>query len=283
MDRLRSRLRQFNRFRWIEKSRIVREGGGLADFPTRAHFVFLQPTDTHTYDLLEPGVLASDVAALFNVPDKVVLDYFEELRTDRGLLSEIAGRSRGHFNSKAFRPLGRWMIAYAALRIRRPALAVEVGTHHGRGTAVLLRALERNGSQGHAGTLITVDIDPDAGFLVGKEKLNIERVIGASPGAVASATAGRPVGFLLSDSTPDPAMVSAEYEAALANMDAPLVLMQNGAWNTCLLDITEREGGRSTVLVERGRNHVIWGREVHLGIIGTGASPIKEAVRDAAP
>jgi hypothetical protein len=61
---------------------------------------------------------------------------------------------------------GRRAAWYAVVRALRPAVVVESGVHDGLGSAVVLRALERNAEEGHDGSLIGIDIDPSSGWLV---------------------------------------------------------------------------------------------------------------------
>ena len=52
------------------------------------------------------------------------------------------------------------------MRISKPRLVVETGIHDGLGSAVLLRALERNAAEGYPGHLMSFDTNPTAGWLV---------------------------------------------------------------------------------------------------------------------
>ena len=268
-------LRPLNRIRWVSKSRAVRTGlrgsthRSELRLPGLARYVLWDPeVSTFSYDVRNRQELAAAVAGLMDCTDAVVGGLFDELLEDRELADEIRLATRWHPESKRLPPLGRHLLAYACLRLRRPRLAVEVGAKHGLGSLVLLRALEKNGAEGSQGILLSVDIDPTAGWMVSKRRVGWEFSVGASADVLSSAVAGRPVGFLLSDSVPDPAVTRHEFDVALAHMEAPLVLMQNGSWNSCTRDIATEFGGRLSTVVERPAAHWYPGRQVDMALLG---------------
>ncbi|MDQ3879539.1 MAG: class I SAM-dependent methyltransferase [Chloroflexota bacterium] len=80
---------------------------------------------------------------------------FSEIEADGELIAELTERYR------RVRPewadsfdAGRFKILYALLRLARPTTVVETGVHDGLSTAIMLRALDRNG----AGSLTSIDL-----------------------------------------------------------------------------------------------------------------------------
>ena len=97
---------------------------------------------------------------------------------------------------------GRFL--YSLVRLLRPELAVEIGTHHGISTLWIARALEDNGS----GRLLALDLfeDPPAGEVQAtleraglSHRVELVRGPSVSVGAKACRRAGRPIDFLFID------------------------------------------------------------------------------------
>jgi Methyltransferase domain len=118
-----------------------------------------------TYDIANEAELAQVVAAALNTELTTVARYLEELRQDERLRSELGAKIRGHGRGRAVH-FGRRAGWYAAVRVVRPRTVVETGIHDGLGSSVLLRALERNASEGAEGRLMSFDILPTVGWLV---------------------------------------------------------------------------------------------------------------------
>jgi predicted O-methyltransferase YrrM len=84
----------------------------------------------------------------------------------------VRAATRGHWWwTKPEPPFGKRVGWYALVRALRPQRIVEVGVHDGLGATLLLRALERNEQDGHQGRLVSFDINPTAGWLVGRHPL----------------------------------------------------------------------------------------------------------------
>jgi predicted O-methyltransferase YrrM len=86
------------------------------------------------------------------------------------LRSATAGR---WFWTKAAPPFGKRLAWYALARALRPRLIVETGAHDGLASLLLLRALERNIEEEntHTGRLVSFDVNPASGWLVGSSPL----------------------------------------------------------------------------------------------------------------
>ena len=132
-----------------------------------------------TYDLTNANkeYLAWFVADICDVPVKEIRDYFIELETnsqlDAYIKTGLANHRRGNeIDRQAF--FGRRIGWYAIVRATKPLIVVETGTEKGLGSLVLAEALLKNG----AGRLITIDMEPSAGLLIGDQYAGvIERVI----------------------------------------------------------------------------------------------------------
>jgi predicted O-methyltransferase YrrM len=149
------------------RNHILLSYGAYRRTPTAAIRYLATGTElsNFTYDISNEGELAQVVAAALDTDVRTVVQYLEELRQDEWLEGELGALLRDH--GRRVRPIfGRRAGWYAAARVVRPRTAVETGVHDGLGSAVLLRALERNASEGAQGRLMSFDIVPAAGWLV---------------------------------------------------------------------------------------------------------------------
>jgi len=122
--------------------------------------------DNFTYEIGNLDELASFLADGLGVEQAVASSYLDELQGDEVLRRELTERLRGRFGERARVAYGRRLGWYAAVRIRKPRVAVQTGTHHGLGSAVLLSALARNAAEGEEGVLLDLDVRADTGWLV---------------------------------------------------------------------------------------------------------------------
>jgi hypothetical protein len=127
-----------------------------------------------TYDLTSTNkeYLAWFVANICGISVNEVHGYFQELETNSQLDSYIknglANHRRGNeIDHQAF--FGRRIGWYAIVRATKPLVVVETGTEKGLGSLVLAEALLKNG----AGRLITIDMEPSAGLLIGGEYIGV--------------------------------------------------------------------------------------------------------------
>jgi predicted O-methyltransferase YrrM len=124
----------------------------------------------YTYDLtsLNRQHLAWFVGDVCGVPVGQARAWMAELEADTALREHIrsatAGAARRGLADKHVRYARRagW---YAMIRARKPALVVETGTDKGLGTCVIAAALLRNAAEGHPGRVVSLDINPEAGYL----------------------------------------------------------------------------------------------------------------------
>ena len=132
---------------------------------------------------------------------------------------------------------GRRLGWYALVRILEPEVIVETGTDKGLGTMVLAAAAMRNGR----GRVISIDINPGAGALVGgpwADLIHIE--LGSS---IVKLKNMSDVDLFIHDSDHAYAYEFAEYEAVnLALRPSSVVLSDNAHASSALLDWSAKEG-----------------------------------------
>ena len=124
-----------------------------------------------TYDLeaKNRSYLAAFVAAVGRVDREAALAAFEELEGDPELRNHIraavATSPLGRLADGEARYAGR-IAWYALVRLTKPRFVVEIGVDKGLGSCVIAAALRRNRAEGQPGTLLGLDINPRAGFLL---------------------------------------------------------------------------------------------------------------------
>jgi predicted O-methyltransferase YrrM len=215
----------------------------------------------YTYELTRRNRnhLAWYVAAVCGVPVTSVRRWFAELESDEALRAHIAAATaasaRRGLADRTVR-YGRRLGWYAMVRARRPAHVVEAGVDKGLGTCVLAAALLRNAADGHPGRLTGMDINPDAGYLVGAKPWAevVDLVIGDSVASIRSLTT--PVDLFLHDSDHSVAHERAEL-AALRDQLAPqaLLLTDNVTHTDVLARYAEATGRRFLAFTERPARH----------------------------
>ena len=131
-------------------------------------------TTNFTYDLdpLNRDQLSWFVSAVSGAEIGPVRAWMQELEDDAQLFDHLtrrlsSGPRRGISAKEPHwaRRLG-W---YALVRAAQPDHVIETGTHLGLGSCAIAAALLRNGH----GRLTTIDIDPEAGYLIGEPWANV--------------------------------------------------------------------------------------------------------------
>jgi len=140
---------------------------------------------------------------------------------------------------------------YALVRALRPMHVVETGTDKGLGAVVLAAALLRNGE----GRLTTIDVNPNAGYLIQREYATVTTLtIADSLQAIPKLP--RPVDFFLHDSCHTRAHESAEYETAAPLLSDRAVILSDNAHGTDALPAwAEATGRRFSYFQERPIDH----------------------------
>ncbi len=160
--------RDFRRFRWFHKARTLRTYE--ASVRRNLAFVLADPEPHNfTYEISNSGELAVWVGHVTGTDADAALALIREPDEDEDLRARLRRATHGHWLwSKQSPPFGKRLGWYAIARALRPHLIVETGVHDGLGTMLLLRALERNEVDGNPGRLVSFDINPAAGWLVGE-------------------------------------------------------------------------------------------------------------------
>jgi predicted O-methyltransferase YrrM len=228
-------------------------------------------TTNFTYDLdsLNRNQLGWFVSAVTGAEIGQVWDWMRELEEDTHLASELTRRlssnPRWRISSKEphwARRLG-W---YSLVRATRPDSVVETGTHLGLGSCAIAAALLRNGH----GTLTTIDVDPDAGYLIGEPWAGvIDRRIGDSVALLAEL---RDVDMFLHDSLHTYDHETRELAAIEPNLrDGAIVLSDNAHDSSALPDWAERTGRHYLFFKEQPRDH--WWPGDGIGAAWSGRAP----------
>jgi hypothetical protein len=192
--------RYLRRLRWISKARSVR---GVGE-PVRRHlrFVLADPEpDNFTYELANEDELAAWVQRVCGQTLERARAALAEPLADEVLRARLrATAGRRWCWSKPAPPFGKRRGWYAVARLLAPALIVEAGVHDGLGSLLLLRALELNAAEGREGRLISFDVNPAAGWLVGTDPRWSLRIESSATGLPKLLATDGPVGMFIHDS-----------------------------------------------------------------------------------
>jgi hypothetical protein len=248
---------------------VRRSGGSLAWLARHPAFLFRnRERSNFTYDIDNVGELINFLAVALDASHAEVERFARELADDDELVSALTERCR--LRDWSYIPrFGRRIGWYCAVRLTRPALVVETGTHDGLGTCVLARALQRNVREGSPGRLKTFDVDPKAGWLVPdwlREHVDVE--IGDTRTELPTHLAGEHVGLFLHDSLHTYEHERFELSCALEHADVRLVLLSDNAHaTTALRDLCKEAGADYAFFAERPRDHFYAGAGIGIGVL----------------
>jgi predicted O-methyltransferase YrrM len=239
---------------------VVRHDAAVVSMSAR-WLVMSREHTNFTYDLtaLSREHLAWFVSQVSRVPVSEVRTYFAELDADDRLRRHVERRSanaarRGLADSAA--RYGRRIGWYAMVRSRTPRFVVETGVDKGLGTCVLASALLRNADEGRPGRLLSVDLNPDAGYLVARSPWSgvVELVTDDSLRALPRI--GGRVDIFLHDSDHDPRHEAAELDAIEPHMSpGGLLLSDNATVTNVLAEHAEATGRRFLAFRETPADH----------------------------
>ena len=208
-----------------------------------------------TYDLTPSNkeYLGWFIANVCGTSEGEIRGYFEELESNPGLKKYIKDRLRQHrrgneIDSQAF--FGRRIGWYAIVRAQKPSVVVETGTEKGLGSLVLAEALIKNGS----GRLITIDMEPSSGLLIGPEYGEvIERVIDDSLQAILKIDQ---IDLFIHDSDHSAEHEAREFELIKTRLsDDGIVLSDNSHATTELANWSLQNGRKFMYFAEEPLNH----------------------------
>ncbi|MEA2366282.1 MAG: hypothetical protein QOI32_1794 [Thermoleophilaceae bacterium] len=272
---------RMGRFRPFLKAHMVRvEGARFRDDPLAVtRFVLFDPeTHSYTYDLGNVDELLEFVTALTGVERTELEVYLREVDSDPELGKRLRQRTRWRIDAKRRMPLGNRLLWYLLVRHAKPGLVVETGILKGLGSLVVLRALERNAAEGVDGRLMSIDIDPRAGWVVAPQLAGRwERLTGDILTELPAALEGRQVDMLIHDSVHTERFQSLEFGLALERMGERLfVVDESGPEIGVLRSLAEERQGEWRLFVPRPLRHFYrpWGTAVaRFGPRSGGAAP----------
>jgi hypothetical protein len=254
-----ARLKMFNRVRWLTKYRLLRGSGFWRSDPLAAlsHLLFDPELESYTFELKNEPAIIDSVGQAMDAPAATVARYSAEAHTDPELNDRLTAAVRWRPETKRRLPLGARLLWYLLVRIRKPQLVVETGVLLGLGSLTILRALERNAADGFPGRLISVDVDPAAGWLVPPRLRGPWTLLtGLSTQVLPAALAGERVGILFQDTLHTYENQLAEFGLALAHGDSPLILADPaGDRSPALEELCRRYGGERFVWQPVPRRH----------------------------
>lgn len=265
-QRLGLQPRYLRRARWISKARVVRSSG--APLRSNLRYVLLDAEPNNfTYELANQDELAHWVAEVAGVSADRAAATFDEAGSDAVLAQRLREATRGRWWwTKRAPPYGKRLAWYALVRLLRPGLTIETGVHDGLGSLLVLRALERNAQEGSDGRLVSFDINPAAGWLVGQHPAWELRVEPGLDGMARVLGDRAELGLFIHDSLHTYENERAELQTAAARLVPGGVLISDNAHATDALRDTCAEFGLAFfVFHERPRGHFYRG-----GAMGAG-------------
>lgn len=218
-------------------------------FSSREHTNF-----TYDLDPLNLQHLAWFVATAAAIDVSVARRFIDEARFDTGLADHVrhqTAQNRLRYLADREVRLGRRLGWYAIVRATQPDLVVETGTDKGLGSCVLAAAILRNGK----GRMITIDVDPGSGYLLGPPYSDVvDRIVGNSLDVLSAQT--EPISIFVHDSLHTREHEVAEYLAIEDRLtDDAFVLSDNAHATNALVTWAERTGRRFAFFAERPLDH----------------------------
>lgn len=208
-----------------------------------------------TYDLSAGNkeYLAWFIAGICNRPVREISGYFSELEGNDFLNQHISRQLRASRRGKEIDQqahFGRRLGWYALIRVCKPELVVETGTEKGLGSLVIAEALSRNGS----GRLITIDMEPSSGLLLGDAYQGvIEHKIGDSLEVI---TQLRQVDLFIHDSDHSATHEANEFEIVEDRLSkVGVVISDNAHATTALAEWSLKTNRNFSFFAERPLNH----------------------------
>ena len=212
-------------------------------------------TTNFTYDLdsLNRDQLCWFVSAVTGAEIGQVRAWMQELEEDSDLVDHLTKRLSSNPRRRICAKEPHWARRlgwYALVRAAQPDHVVETGTHLGLGSCAIAAALLRNGH----GRLTTIDIDPEAGYLIEEPWANvIDRRTGNSIELLAEL---RDVDMFLHDSLHTYDYETRELAAVEPNLRADaIVLSDNAHESSALSDWAERTGRHYLFFKEQPLDH----------------------------
>ena len=244
--------------------------------PAMRYLVRGRETTNFTYEVANLDELVAILAAALGVPRDTVDAWLAEVAADERFVEQLRQGLASRHDREDEPMFGRRLGWYCIVRHARPSLVVETGSHDGLGTALLLRALEWNANEGADGTLVSLDIDPDSGWLVPEQlRSRLERHVGDARVTLEPALSGRRVGVFVHDSLHTYEHERFELELAAAHADTQLYLISDNAHaSAALADVCRERGVPYAHYVEEPLDHFYPGAALGLGVVRAPATSL---------
>ena len=207
------------------------------------------------------------VSLVTGKPFDEIQGYLGEIDEDEKLRTHVrrmtAQSSRRHLADTRVE-YGRRVGWYAITRAIRPRQIVETGTDKGLGSVVLASALIKNAEESDPGFLTTIDINPDAGYLIGDKYGEVTNLIlGDALDQLPNLNSG--VDMFLHDSDHHPSYEAAEYRSVVTHLsDQAFVLSDNAHCSNELAQFARETGRQFLFFDEQPDRH--WYPGAGLGI-----------------
>jgi predicted O-methyltransferase YrrM len=245
---------------------IARNLGAAARRP-RAALRFLvrsREVTNLTYELANMPSLVKLVASVLEVEPAAVERCVAELHDDEELRAAIRGRLSSRRNRDHEPRYGKRYAIYSIVRLTRPGIVIETGTHDGLGSTVIARALERNALEGAEGHLHTFDINPESGWLIEVGHPRVTRHLGDVRETLPQ-VAAQGVDVLVQDSAKILAHERWEFTTALSSPGGALVMYSDDVSATgALPELCRQLSARYGSFREEPLGHFWPGNEIGL-------------------
>jgi predicted O-methyltransferase YrrM len=216
----------------------------------------LHGRETHNfaYDLepLNQDQLGWFVSAVTGAEIGQVRAWMKELEEDSHLIDQLTKRLSSNPRRRVCPTEPHWARRlgwYSLVRAVQPDHVVETGTYLGLGSCVIAAALLRNG-HGH---LTTIDIDPEAGYLIGEPwESVIDRRTGSSVDVLAEL---RDVDMFLHDSLHTYDYETGELAAVEPNLRPGAIVLSDNAHDSAALSDWATRTGRHYLFFREQPNH----------------------------
>ncbi len=221
---------------------------------------------TYELDSLNRDQLGWFISAVTGAGIGKVRAWMRELEEDDHLADQLTKRLSSNPRRRICAKEPHWARRlgwYSLVRAAQPDHVVETGTHLGLGSCVIAAALIQNGH----GRLTTIDIDPEAGYLIGEPWASvIDRRAGSSVDILADL---KDVDVFLHDSLHTYDYETKELTAVEPNLRPDAIILSDNAHDSAALsDWAERTGRHYLFFKEQPRDH--WWPGDGIGVAWTG-------------
>lgn len=213
-----------------------------------------------TYCIKNLHHLTGFVSSVCQVGLDVADAYIQEALNDHWLTNYLVQReqtalSKANYAKHGTLLLGRRLGWYAIARICKPKLVIETGVDRGLGAVVLCRAIMRNYEEGHQGTYLGTDINPQAGYLL-QDPLNAYGHIKYGDSIQTLQALAETVDLFIHDSDHDADYEFKEFvEVECLLSESSLVLSDNSHSSSSLFKFAQKTGRRFLHFGETPREH----------------------------